>query len=58
MRNSTDEVTVAAPDADPGSIALGPAEMAIDPTGPRSPTVSGRLLYLDSGTAVRSGGLT
>src|SRR5580700_11788768 len=51
MRNSTDEVTLAAPAADPDSIALGLAEMAIDPTEPRSSTVNGRPLYLDSGTA-------
>jgi hypothetical protein len=51
--NFTDNVTLAAPDADPDSITLGPAEMAIDPTGPRSPTVNGRPLYLDSRTADR-----
>lgn len=57
MRNSTDEVTLAAPAANPDSIALGPAEMAIDPTDPRSPTVNGRPLYLDSGTADLVGNL-
>jgi len=36
---STDAGTATAPDADPDSIALGLAEMAIDPTGPRPPTV-------------------
>jgi hypothetical protein len=55
MRNSTDEVTVAAPAANPDSIAPDLAEMAIDPTDPRSPTVNGRPLYLDSGTAVLVG---
>lgn len=42
-------------DAGPDSIALGFAEMAIDSTGPRSPTVNRRPLYLDSGTVVRYG---
>ena len=51
MRNSPDEVTLAAPATDPDSIALGLAEIAIDPTDPRSPTVNGRPLYLDPGTA-------
>jgi hypothetical protein len=55
MRDSTDEVTLAAPAADPDSIALGLAEMAIDPTDPRSPTVNGRPPYLDSGTAALRG---
>ena len=41
----------AAPATEPDSIAPGLAEMAIDPTDPRSPTVNGRPLYLDSGTA-------
>jgi hypothetical protein len=45
MRDSTDEVTLAAPAADPDSIELGLAEMAIDPTDPRSPTVNGRPVY-------------
>ena len=36
----------------PDPVALGLAEMTVDPAGPRSPSLNGRPLYLDSRSAL------